>query len=123
MEAPKDTRKLAKQLRRELTLPEGLLWRAIKGRRLDGLHFRKQHPIGPFVLDFYCDAQKLCVEVDGQAHGAGERAQRDEFRDQWLAERGVRTLRLRASLILEDLDAAVATIRAASRLKAPSVDP
>lgn len=114
MEAPRETRRLAKHLRRELTLPEGLLWRAIKSRRLDGLHFRKQHPVGPYVLDFYCDALKLCIEVDGQAHGAGDRPRRDELRDAWLADTGVRTLRLRASLILEDLDAAIATIRAAS---------
>ncbi|MCX7588689.1 endonuclease domain-containing protein [Phenylobacterium sp. 58.2.17] len=122
MEAPKTTRKLAQRLRRELSLPEGLLWRAIKARQVNGLHFRKQHPIGPYVLDFYCDELKLCVEVDGQGHGTGDRPLRDELRDHWLSQRGVRTLRLRASLILEDLDAAVATIRAASRPQAPSVD-
>lgn len=52
MEAPAATRKLAKRMRRELSLPEGLLWRAIKGRQLDGQHFRTPHPLGVYVLDF-----------------------------------------------------------------------
>jgi len=96
-----------------MSLPEVLLWKALKGRRLDGLHFRKQHPLGPYVLDFYCDAARLCVEVDGASHGAGARPLRDEFRDGWLAEHGVKTLRLSAELVLQDVDDAVATIRQA----------
>ena len=94
-----------------MTLPEGLLWRALKARKLDGLHFRKQHPIGPYVLDFYCDSQKLAVEVDGQVHGFGDRPQRDERRDAWLAAKGIRTLRFSAELVLQDVDDATNTIR------------
>ena len=93
-----------------MSLPEVLLWRAIKGGRLNGLHFRRQHPVGPYVLDFYCDAAKLCVEVDGAGHGAGARPLRDERRDAWLAEAGVRTLRISAELVLQDVDDALATI-------------
>jgi very-short-patch-repair endonuclease len=111
MDAPDETRDFAKQLRRKLSLPEGLLWRALKGRKLDGLHFRRQHPIGPYVLDFYCDSAGLAVEVDGQSHGFGDRPQRDERRDAWLAGKGVRTLRLSAELVLRDVDDAVNTIR------------
>ena len=70
MDAPARTRHFAKALRRQLTLPEGLLWRALKGRKLDGLQFRKQHPLGPYILDFYCDAARLCVEVDGGTHSS-----------------------------------------------------
>jgi very-short-patch-repair endonuclease len=113
MDAPNETRDFAKTLRRKLTLPEGLLWRAIKGRKLDGLHFRRQHPIGPYVLDFYCDSAKLAVEVDGQSHGFGDRPERDERRDTWLADKGIRTLRLSAELVLHDLDDATNTIRGA----------
>ena len=94
-----------------MTLPEGLLWRALRARKLDGLHFRKQHPIGPYVLDFYCDGQKLAVEVDGQVHGFGDRPQRNERRDAWLAAKGIRTLRLSAELVLQDVDDATRTIR------------
>jgi very-short-patch-repair endonuclease len=99
---------LALRLRRSMSLPEVLLWKAIKARRLDGLHFRRQHPVGPYIL---CDSARLCIEVDGYAHGTGGRPARDGRRDSWLAEQGIRTLRLRAALILEDVDAAVGTIR------------
>jgi len=110
MDAPRATKDFAKGLRREMSLPEVLLWRAIKGRKLNGLHFRKQHPVGPYVLDFYCDAEKLAVEVDGGGHGFGDRPERDARRDAWLLERGVSTLRLPASLILADVDDATRTI-------------
>ena len=110
MDAPNETRDFAKILRRRMTLPEGLLWRAIKGRKLAGLHFRKQHPIGPYVLDFYCDAVKLAVEVDGQSHGFGDRPERDERRDRWLAAKGISTLRISASTVLEDVDVATRAI-------------
>ena len=113
MDAPESTRRLAHALRRAMTLPEVLLWRALKGRKLDGLHFRKQHPYGPYVLDFYCEAAKLCVEVDGYSHGTGGHPDRDAQRDALLAERGIRTLRLPAVLVLNDVDDAVATIRQA----------
>jgi len=104
------TRDLARSLRRATSLPEGLLWRAIKGRKLLGFRFRRQHPMGPYVLDFYCRELMLCVEVDGASHGLGEQPQRDSRRDQWLAARGIRTLRLSASSVLEEVDDAVGTI-------------
>ena len=74
--------------------------------------FRRQHPIGPYGLDFYCAAAKLCVEVDGQTHWLGDAQARDLERDAWLALRGVRTLRLSASLVFEDLDTALRMIEA-----------
>ena len=113
MEAPEQTRRLALALRRQMTLPEVLLWRALKGRKLDGLHFRRQHPFGSYILDFYCDVAKLCIEVDGYTHGTGDHPRRDERRDAWLAEQGVRTLRISAALVLNGVDDAVATIRQA----------
>lgn len=111
MEAPDRTRAFARDLRGKMTLPEVLLWKALKGRRLDGLHFRRQHPLGPYILDFYCDTAKLCVEIDGYSHGTGPHPRRDDRRDAWLRERNVTTLRISASLVLRDVDDAVATIR------------
>ncbi len=113
MEAPDRTRVFARALRGKMTLPEVLLWKALKGRRLDGLHFRRQHPLGSYVLDFYCHAEKHCVEIDGYSHGTGNHPARDERRDAWLSEQGVRTLRISASLVLEEVDDAMATIRQA----------
>jgi very-short-patch-repair endonuclease len=111
-DGPRTTKDRAKVLRRQMSLPEVLLWRAIKGRKLNGLHFRKQHPIGPYVLNFYCEALRLAVEVDGSSHGFGDRPQRDERRDAWLTAQGVRTLRLSAALVLQDVDEATGTILA-----------
>jgi len=85
-----------------MTLPEVLLWRELKGRRLDGLQFRRQHPIGPYVLDFFCAEASLAVEVDGLGHGADGQPTLDARRDTWLAEMGVRTLRVSASEVLRD---------------------
>jgi very-short-patch-repair endonuclease len=51
-----------------MTLPEVLLWNGLRGGRLEGLRFRRQHPFGPYILDFYCEQAKLAVEVDGMAH-------------------------------------------------------
>jgi very-short-patch-repair endonuclease len=110
MDASAETRDFAKVLRRKTSLPEGLLWRALRGRKLEGLKFRRQHPMGPYVLDFYCDAVRLCVEVDGGSHGFGDRPMRDEQRDRWLEAKGVRTLRITAALVLRDVDDAVRTI-------------
>ena len=61
------TQKRAKVLRRNLTQPEQTLWALLRRNGL-GLHFRRQHALGPYILDFYCAAAKLCVEVDGPAH-------------------------------------------------------
>jgi very-short-patch-repair endonuclease len=111
----------AKTLRRALTPPEVALWSQLKSRRLDGLHFRTQHPVGPYILDFYCDAVRLAVEVDGVGHSMGDRPDYDARRDAWLLKHGIRTLRLRAADIRGDLLPIVDTIRAA--VAAPSVTP
>ena len=102
----KPATKRARALRRAMTLPEVLLWRELRQRPSD-LKFRRQHPSGPFVLDFYGEAAVLAIEVDGMAHDMGNAPQRDERRDAWLAERGITTLRIPAVDILRDLEAVV----------------
>jgi len=115
METNHEVRDFARFLRRRLSLPEGLLWRALKGGKADGLKFRKQHPIGPYVLDFYCHEAALCVEIDGASHGFGNRPALDARRDEWLMGKGIRTLRISASLVLDEVDDAVRTIVSAAR--------
>ena len=112
MEAPKKTIERARGLRERMSLPEVLLWRALRRQQLEGWRFRRQHPFGPYVLDFYCDAGKLAVEVDGYSHQVDNQWVRDERRDAWLARRGIRTLRLRAVVVLKDMDVALRTILA-----------
>jgi very-short-patch-repair endonuclease len=99
----KSTVQRAKALRRELTPPEAKLWNALRGKSL-GVKFRKQHPIGPYVLDFYCPAAKLCVEVDGMAHDMGDNPARDARRDEWLRKKKIRVLRVAASDVMKNLD-------------------
>ena len=99
----------ARRKRRELSLPEVLLWEQLR-REPGGHYFRRQHAAGPYFLDFYCARARLCVEVDGEAHGFGDRPERDARRDAWLGEQGVRVLRIPAREVLRDLDRVVAHI-------------
>ena len=69
----------------------------LRHRQLGGFRFRRQHPIGPYILDFYCAEARLAVEIDGQAHGHPDQIRHDARRDQWLGEKGIRTLRIPSS--------------------------
>ncbi len=89
----------AKALRSRLSLPEVLLWQQL--RQQSEIKFRRQHPIGPYVIDFYCARSRLCVEVDGIAHDMGNRPQRDAHRDAWLREQGIQVFRIAAAEILK----------------------
>jgi very-short-patch-repair endonuclease len=79
-----------------------VLWQALRKGRLAGLRFRRQHPIGPYILDFYCASARLAIEVDGFAHDTAVAARHDEIRQAWLAERGVTVLRFSAGDVLQD---------------------
>ena len=83
----------ARQLRRVETDAERDLWRALRGHRFAGFKFRRQHPAGGYLLDFYCAAAKLAVELDGSQHGQPEGLQQDAVREKFLAEQGIETLR------------------------------
>jgi very-short-patch-repair endonuclease len=100
-------------MRREMPLPEVILWQLLRGGKVDGLRFRRQHPVGPFVLDFYCAERKLAIEVDGLAHDNAERFEQDERRTMWLNNQGIQVIRFMASDILDPvaLEAVVVTIR------------
>jgi very-short-patch-repair endonuclease len=98
------TTRNARRLRRKMTLPEVILWHWLR-QRPDGMKFRRQHPTGPYVLDFFCSDARLAIEVDGEAHSSGDRPQRDEARDRWLEAAGIETLRIAAVDLLDDADA------------------
>ncbi|MEO6012986.1 MAG: endonuclease domain-containing protein [Devosia sp.] len=83
----------AKDLRRAMTQPERTLWAMLRRNQL-GLHFRRQHPLGPYILDFYCAAANLCIEIDGPSHEG--QASRDAYRTRRLAEDSVRVIRFTA---------------------------
>jgi very-short-patch-repair endonuclease len=108
----------ARKLRREMSLPEGLLWRELRARP-GGLKFRRQHPSGAYVLDFFCNDPRLAIEIDGESHGMGDRPARDAARDAWFAKAGIATLRIPAREVLADLGAVVQGIVAACAERLP----
>ena len=83
----------ARKLRREQTLPERRFWALTLAWRDAGLHWRRQAPIGPYVVDFVCKSKKLIVEIDGETHFSDSAMAHDAQRTNYLAERGYRVLR------------------------------
>jgi very-short-patch-repair endonuclease len=92
-----------------MTLPEVLLWQRLR-QRPEGLKFRRQHPAGQYVADFYCHEARLVVEVDGKSHDMGDNPARDDARDEWFQAIGLRVIRVPASDVLRDADEAVASM-------------
>jgi len=119
MDAPKRTIAFARRLRREMTPPELRLWGEIRRRAMDGVRFRRQHPLGPFILDFYCPAAKLAIEIDGESHGRADQPDHDLRRDGWLAARGIETLRIPAPEVRDNLDGVWWTILHAVKARMP----
>ena len=99
----------ARQLRKDRSLPEVLLWRELKQSEMK---FRQQHPIGAYVVDFYCAAAKACFEIDGIAHDMGKRPEHDARKDAWIEGQGYRIVRIPASDVLKSpAEAADAIVR------------
>lgn len=98
---PRRTVRRAQAERRDLSLPEVRLWEVLRTKP-GSLRFRRQHPAGPYVLDFFCARANLAVEIDGFAHDTADRPMRDERRGTWLAERRIDTLRVPAIDVLRD---------------------
>ncbi|NEX94479.1 endonuclease domain-containing protein [Caulobacter sp. 17J65-9] len=110
MDAPKLTVERARRLRRRMSLPEVVLWRVLRAG-FAGCKFRRQHPFGPYIVDFYCDAQKLAVEIDGSGHDQPDAMRHDARRDAWISARGVRIVRIPARAVLADLEAVLEGLR------------
>jgi very-short-patch-repair endonuclease len=101
--------KRARELRVESTNVEMRIWYKLRNKQL-GVDFRRQHPAGPYFLDFYCPALRLAVELDGGQHAS--RVQQDAQRTRWLAERGVTVLRFWNSDVTENLNGVLEVIAA-----------
>jgi very-short-patch-repair endonuclease len=115
MRAPKETVENARRLRRNLSPPEARLWSRLRARTPETPIFRRQHPVGPYVIDFYCAKARLAVEVDGIGHDMGDRPQRDLRRDAWLWAQGVSVMRIPARQVMRAIDDVVdAIVRAAT---------
>ena len=91
-----------RRLRQDSTDAEATLWRLLRGRRFHGYKFRRQHSVGPYILDFYCADRQLAVELDGGQHLEKEGRERDAFRDRFLKSRGIAVLRIATDLVFRE---------------------
>ena len=91
-ETSEPMRERARQLRREAPIPERILWGLLRSRRLGEFKFRRQQPIGSYVVDYFCEEARLVVELDGRSHDGRER--HDAAREAYLRSRGLRVLRI-----------------------------
>ncbi|MEK7682216.1 MAG: endonuclease domain-containing protein, partial [Chloroflexota bacterium] len=112
---------LARQMRREPTPAEELLWRRLRGRKLQGLKFRRQHPLERFILDFYCPDVRLAVEVDGPVHQYSR--EEDNLRAEFLASQGIRILRFSNEVVLDSTDKVIQTIADAATAQVSGLTP
>ena len=95
-----------RRLRKQMSVTEEILWKIVRRNNL-GFSFRRQHPVGPYVLDFYCSEAKLCVEMDGEQHDE----QADAIRDRYLSRIGITTLRIPNLEFLESVPSWVEKIQ------------
>jgi very-short-patch-repair endonuclease len=100
---------LARELRRETTLPENILWQHLRRNTL-GVRFRRQHPVGPYVLDFFCYKLNLCIELDGEVHQAPQANEKDYIRTDFLNRQGITVLRFSNDVVLKNTKAIIQTI-------------
>jgi very-short-patch-repair endonuclease len=100
----------AKELRRNMTPAEAVLWREVRGNRL-GVHFRRQQIISGYIVDFYCHEAGLVIELDGGVHKSADQAEADQLRDEALKKLGLRVVRLQNDDVVGDARSAVERIR------------
>ena len=94
-----------------MTEPEVMLWARLKRRLPDSLVFRRQHALGPYILDFFCAAAGLAIEIDGAGHGHDAQIEHDARRDAWLKREGLTVYRTSASSVFEDADQVADAVR------------
>ncbi|MFM8748445.1 MAG: endonuclease domain-containing protein [Aestuariivirga sp.] len=105
--SPKD---FARKLRREASKAEGILWKALRNRQLEGFKFVRQEPLGPYIVDFLCRSARLAVELDGATHSTEQEINRDQARTAWLNARGYRVIRFRNEDVYQAMDWVAAEI-------------
>ena len=99
-----------RELRQELTQAEKKLWAEIRNKKLNGLKFRRQHPVDRFVLDFYCHERKLAIELDGSIHDGKLNKEYDEARTAMLGGLGIYTLRFRNDEVINNIESVLRKI-------------
>ena len=100
----------ARCLRRNATDCERILWRELRDRKFADYKFRRQHPVDPYVLDFYCPALKFAIELDGSGHDSRLREAHDKKREKFLSEQGIATVRFWNHQVRDELDSVLEAI-------------
>ena len=106
-----DTKEYRRQLRRESTPSERMLWKKLCRRQVDGYKFRQQHGFGIYIMDFYCPELRLCIEVDGSVHDSPEAIQNDKDRTLFLNQHRIKVIRFRNEEIETDIDSVIQRIK------------
>jgi len=99
-----------RELRRSLTPAEALLWHHLQRSKLQGRRFRRQHSVGPYVLDFYCPSERLAIALDGAVHDQELANRRDVLRTTYLAATGVRVIRIENEAVVRNPEGVLASI-------------
>jgi CRISPR-associated exonuclease Cas4 len=110
LEYSRNLKEPSRELRKNMTDAERVLWARLRGKQLCGVQFYRQKPLGPYIVDFYAHAAGLVIEVDGGQHYEPEHARRDSERDRYLSERGVLVMRFSNLHVLQETDAVVEAI-------------
>jgi len=109
----------ARQLRKAETWAEKLMWRWLRDRRFSRYKFRRQHPVGDYVLDFFCEEAELNIELDGGHHGFPDQQKHDAERENFLKSRGIKTVRFWNAELRRDAEAVRTSIFAELQKRAP----
>jgi very-short-patch-repair endonuclease len=110
-EYDKKLKQPSRELRKNLTQEESLLWSKVREKQLDNLLFYRQKPIGGYIVDFYCPKAKLVIEIDGSRHFTAQAKEYDKVRDEFLRNMGLTVLRFTNSNVLTDVENVIEEIK------------
>jgi len=110
-----------RNLRNDMPDAEKKVWRLLQGKSLDGYKFRRQHGIGPYIVDFYCPKLQLAIEIDGDSHFEGDAPKKDKLRETLIPSKGIEIIRFTNIDVLQNIDAVAEEIFSiARRLTSPT---
>ncbi len=120
MEKRREETTLARGLRKRQTDAERALWNKLRSKQIEGVKFRRQQPIGPYIVDFVSLERKLIIEIDGGQHNERKVREKDQEREEWLKEKGYQTLRFWNNDVLTNIEGVLERIKENLEGKPPS---
>ncbi len=120
MEKRREETTLARELRKRQTDAERALWNKLRSKQIEGVKFRRQQPIGPYIVDFVSLERKLIIEIDGGQHNERKVREEDQEREEWLKEKGYQILRFWNNDVLTNIEGVLERIKENLEGKPPS---